>query len=66
MVLAADNRKEFACHQEVSHYLKTIFYFAINLIAFEKGVLMSIQMGWCVQYLLKKQNFNDVTDEDIE
>lgn len=45
--------------------LKQVFIL-LNLIILEKRGLMNIRMGWCVSIFLKKQSFNDVTDEDIE
>ena len=65
LTMTADNGKEFACHQEVSHCLGTSFYFAKPYHSWERG-LNEHTNGLIRQYLSKKQSFNDVTDKDIE
>lgn len=65
LTVTADNGKEFACHQEVSHCLDTSFYFAKPYHSWERG-LNEHTNGLVRQYLPKKQSFNDVTDEEIE
>ena len=65
LTLTADNGKEFSRHQEVSHCLKTSFYFAKPYHSWERG-LNEHTNGLVRQYLPKKQSFNDITNEDIE
>ncbi len=63
--LTADNGLEFSRHQEVSSTLKAEFYFAKPYHSRERG-LNEHTNGLVRQYLPKKTNFNNVTQEDVK
>jgi IS30 family transposase len=63
--LTADNGKEFAGHQEISHILQTEFFFAHPYAAWERGSNENMN-GLLRQYFPKGRDFDTISDEEIE
>jgi IS30 family transposase len=64
LTLTADNGKEFAYHQEVSHCLKTSFYFAKPYHSWERG-LNEHTNGLVRQYFPKGKRFDEVSIQSL-
>lgn len=62
--ITADNGKEFALHQQISEQLKIDFYFANPYHSWERGANENLN-GLIRQYIPKKTDFNDLTDDYI-
>jgi len=63
--LTADNGKEFAGHQEISHILETDFFFAHPYTAWERGANENMN-GLLRQYFPKGRDFDTISEEEIE
>lgn len=62
--ITSDNGKEFAFHQKISQELKVDFYFAKPYHSWQRGSNENLN-GLIRQYIPKKTNFEDITDEDL-
>jgi len=62
--ITADNGRQFALHQEVASRLGADFYFARPYHSWERGTNENTN-GLIRQYLPKKSNFDDYSDEDL-
>jgi IS30 family transposase len=63
--LTADNGKEFAGHQEISHALDADFFFAHPYAAWERGSNENMN-GLLRQYFPKGREFGTISEEEIE
>lgn len=63
--LTADNGKEFAGHQEISHILEADFFFAHPYAAWERGSNENMN-GLLRQYFPKGRDFDTISKEEIE
>ena len=63
--LTADNGKEFAGHQEISHILEADFFFAHPYAAWERGSNENMN-GLLRQYFPKGRDFDTISEEEIE
>jgi len=63
--ITSDNGKEFACHAQIGKALGVDFYFAKPYHSWERGANENIN-GLIRQYIPKKTNFDDVTDEYVK
>jgi len=63
--LTADNGKEFAGHQEISHFLQADFFFAHPHAAWERGSNENMN-GLLRQYFPKGRDFDTISDVEIE
>ena len=63
--LTADNGKEFAGHQEISHILDADFFFTHPYAAWERGSNENMN-GLLRQYFPKGRDFDTISDEEIE
>ena len=63
--LTADNGKEFARHQEISHILGADFFFAHPYAAWERGSNENMN-GLLRQYFPKRRDFDTISEEEIE
>lgn len=63
--LTADNGKEFADHQEISHILEADFFFAHPYAAWERGSNENMN-GLLRQYFPKGRDFGTISEEEIE
>jgi IS30 family transposase len=63
--LTADNGKEFAGHQEISHILEADFFFAHPHTAWERGSNENMN-GLLRQYFPKNRDFDTISVEEIE
>jgi IS30 family transposase len=63
--LTADNGKEFAGHQEISHFLEADFFFAHPYAAWERGSNENMN-GLLRQYFPKGRDFDTISEKEIE
>jgi len=63
--LTADNGKEFAGHQEISHILEADFFFAHPYAAWERGSNENMN-GLLRQYFPKGRDFDTISEEEVE
>jgi len=63
--LTADNGKEFAGHQNISHNLDADFFFAHPHAAWERGSNENMN-GLLRQYFPKGQDFDTISEKDID
>jgi len=63
--MTLDNGKEFALHQEIAAGLDIDFYFAKPYHSWQRGANENLN-GLIRQYIPKKTNFEDITDEYIK
>lgn len=63
--ITSDNGKEFAAHQRIAEELNIAFYFAKPYHSWERGSNENLN-GLIRQYIPKKSNFDDFTDEYIQ
>ena len=63
--ITSDNGKEFALHQEIASSLEIDFYFAKPYHSWQRGANENLN-GLIRQYIPKKTNFADVTDDYIK
>jgi len=63
--LTADNGKEFAGHQDISHILQADFFFAHPYAAWERGSNENMN-GLLRQYFPKARDFDTISEEEIE
>lgn len=63
--ITADNGKEFAAHQRIACQLNIDFYFAHPYHSWERGSNENLN-GLIRQYIPKKSNFDDFSDEYIQ
>lgn len=62
--ITTDNGTEFAAHKMIAKKLKTTVYFAHPYSSWEKGAIENAN-GLIRQYISKKSNFTNFTDEQI-
>ena len=63
--ITSDNGKEFAAHQKISEALNCDFYFAKPYHSWQRGSNENLN-GLIRQYIPKKTNFENLTDEYIQ
>jgi IS30 family transposase len=63
--LTSDHGKEFANHQQIAQALQLKYYFAHPYAAWERGTNENTN-GLLRQYFPKKQDFQCVSDEDVQ
>ena len=63
--ITSDNGKELACHAQIGKALGVDFYFAKPYHSWERGANENIN-GLIRQYIPKKTNFDDLTDEYVK
>ena len=63
--LTSDHGKEFAYHEQIAEMLQLTFYFAHPYAAWERGTNENTN-GLLRQYFPKQQDFQSVSDKDIE
>ena len=63
--ITADNGKEFAAHQKIAQQLDVDFYFAKPYHSWQRGSNENLN-GLIRQYIPKKSNFDDFSDEYIQ
>ena len=63
--ITSDNGKEFAAHQRIAQQLNIDFYFAKPYHSWERGSNENLN-GLIRQYIPKKSNFDDFSDEYIQ
>ena len=65
LTMTSDNGKEFAEHEMISKALDLNFYFAHPYHSWERGSNENLN-GLIRQYIPKKTNFNNITDEYVK
>lgn len=63
--ITTDNGTEFACHKTIAKKLNTTVYFADPYSSWQKGAIENANK-LIRQYIPKKMNFNNITDEYIK
>ena len=63
--ITSDNGKEFSSHEYIAKVLKVDFYFAKAYHSWERGTNENTN-GLIRQYIPKRTDFNDVSDEYIQ
>lgn len=63
--ITSDNGKEFAAHQKIAQQLNIQFYFAKPYHSWQRGSNENLN-GLIRQYIPKKSNFDDFSDEYIQ